>query len=100
MLFVKLSKHDRYVEALANRISKDYDFLQLHVPIRNSKRMLGEIDVVAVKQGQIDLYEVKCSHRIIKAKRQLRKLRKNLHMSINHMFFFCGSSGMIIDVEA
>lgn len=62
--------------------------------------MVGEIDLVGIKDDKIDIYEVKCSYRMIKARKQLMKLKKNFPDSINNMFFFCGSSGMIFDISA
>ncbi|RJQ15659.1 hypothetical protein C4573_05880 [Candidatus Woesearchaeota archaeon] len=80
---------------LVERIRPEYDSLSLHVPIRAKKRMLGEIDVLARKGSKIDIYEVKCSHRIVKAKRQKRKMHKYLQTKFN-FFFYCGSSGSLI----
>ena len=68
---IKLSKHDRYVLELSNKIKDNYDSISVNVPIKLSKRSLGEIDIMAKKGSRFDLYEVKCSYRILKAKKQL-----------------------------
>jgi predicted nucleic acid-binding Zn ribbon protein len=62
------------------------------------KRLIGEIDILAFKEGYYDIYEVKCSHRISKARRQVNKFKKiiSLQNRVNNTFFFCGESGMLI----
>ena len=61
---------------------------------KKKRRILAEIDVLAVKEGQVDVYEVKCSNRIIKAKKQLKRI-KRLMPDVDQTFFFCGDSGLI-----
>jgi hypothetical protein len=73
----KLIKHDKYVEQLCELIEPRYDFLRKNVPLYSKKkRLVAEIDILAFKKRKCDIYEVKCSHRIIKAKRQLNKITK------------------------
>ena len=98
MVFVKLNKHDKYVQTLVSKIKHKYDSLSVNVPIRNSKRLLGEIDVLAFKNNKADIYEVKCSHRIAKAKKQLHKIEKNLDINFGRFYFYCGSSGLLVSV--
>src|SRR3989344_8962031 len=74
----KLSKHDRYVLELSDKIKHDYDSISTNVLLRQSKRLLGEIDMVAKKGNRLDLYEVKCSYRIVKAKKRLKKKKSFL----------------------
>ncbi len=64
------------------------------------KRMIAEIDIVAIKDGCWDIYEVKCSWRISKAKRQLKKIRKILsgYLTVRRSAFFCGESGVLLDL--
>ncbi len=96
----RLSKHDRYVEELCTKIKDSYDSVSKHVTIRAKKRMLAEVDVLAKRGDDVDLYEVKCSPRITKAKRQLRKLSRYLGggMNIANCYFYCGSSHSIMTV--
>ena len=96
----RLSKHDRYVEELCGKIRGSYDSLSKHVPVRARKRMLAEVDVLARKGGKVDIYEVKCSPRITKARRQLRKLNRYLGggMDISNFYFYCGSSHSIMTI--
>jgi hypothetical protein len=82
------------VQQLCDKLSDDYDSISKHVVIRNSKRRLGEIDVLAKKGERIDLYEVKCSYRIIKAKHQLKRIRK--YLKFDNGYFYCGTSGMLL----
>ncbi|MBI2176540.1 hypothetical protein HYU40_04330 [Candidatus Woesearchaeota archaeon] len=96
----RLSKHDRYVEELCTKIKDNYDSISKHVTVRAKKRMLAEVDVLAKKGDDVDLYEVKCSPRITKARRQLRKLSKYLGgaMNITNYYFYCGSSHSIMTI--
>ncbi|MBI2663844.1 hypothetical protein HYX10_00695 [Candidatus Woesearchaeota archaeon] len=95
MIANKLSKHDRYVIELCERIKEDYDSVSLNVPVRSDKRLIGEADIIARKGSSVDVYEVKCSHRIIKARKQLRRLGKYFS-NINKFYFYCGSSGLLV----
>ncbi|RMF56092.1 hypothetical protein D6745_00260 [Candidatus Woesearchaeota archaeon] len=88
-------KHDRYVEALCEIIKSEYDEIILNIPLYSKrKRKVAEIDILARKGKDYDAYEVKCSYRILKAKKQLRKIKKLLP-NINNLFFFCGESGKL-----
>lgn len=102
MIFEKILKHDKYVFSLCDTLNARYDRIQTHVPLySNKRRLVGEIDILAYKNGICDIYEVKCSHRISKAKRQLKKLRKLMsirHRIVGKTFFFCGESGTLISV--
>jgi len=95
---LKLSKHDQYVLELKDRIRDNYDSLFVNVPIKHSKRSLGEIDIIAKKGKRFDLYEVKCSHRILKAKKQLKRIKKYLNLKNTRSYFYCGNSGLLVTV--
>ncbi len=92
---MKLTKHDSYVQQLVETIRHDYDDVALHVPIRNRKRMLGEVDVLARDGGVFDVFEVKCSRRLVKAKKQARKIRKHLPLEYRRFYFYNGSAGLV-----
>ena len=94
----KLSKHDRYVLELSNKIKDNYDSISMNVPVRHSKRSLGEVDIIAKKGSSFDLYEVKCSYRILKAKKQLSRVKKYLNLKIARSFFYCGNSKALVIV--
>ncbi len=93
-LLLKPNKHDRYVQDLYKKVQDRYDYLILDYEIGKSKRTLGQIDLAGVKDDRTDLFEVKCSYRIHKAEKQLRRARKIMR-SNGQLFFYCGSSGVL-----
>ena len=94
MRSLKLSKHDMYVLELKNKIKDNYDSISVNVPVKHSKRSLGEIDIIAKKGNRFDLYEVKCSYRILKAKKQLSRVKKYLNLKN------AGNNSKIINARA
>ena len=96
MKTLKLSKHDRYVLELSNKIRDSYDSISVNVPIKHSKRSLGEIDIIAKKGNRFDLYEVKCSYRIFKARKQLNRIKRYLNLKNARSYFYCGSSKLLV----
>lgn len=101
LIFEKILKHDKYVISLCSTLNARYDKIETHVPLYSTKRrLIGEIDILAFKNGICDIYEVKCSHRISKARRQLKKLRKlmSLKLRVGKTFFFCGESNCLISI--
>ena len=98
MKTIKLSKHDRYVLELSNKIKHNYDSISVNVPVRHSKRSLGEIDIMAKKGNRLDLYEVKCSYRIFKARKQLNRIKRHLNINNARSYFYCGSSKALVMV--
>jgi len=97
----KLLKHDQYVQQLCQKISPSYDLLLQNVPIYSQRRRLvAEIDVLAMKEGVYDIYEVKCSHRVSKARRQLEKIQRIVSQKsrVGNVFFFCGESGILLSL--
>lgn len=104
MVLRKLTKHDRYLLDLCDKLNGKYDEVYTNILFKNSKRVIAEADIVSAKDDLIDVYEVKCSKRIIKAKRQLRKIKRILENTSKEQnnyrfFFYCGSSKEIIEVE-
>ncbi len=95
---IKLSKHDKYVLELSNKIKDNYDTISVNVPVKHTKRSLGEIDIVARKGNRLDLYEVKCSYRILKAKKQLNRAKKFLNLKNARSYFYCGNSKLLVTV--
>lgn len=94
----KLSKHDRYVFELKDKIKHRYDSISVNVKVTGKKRSLGEIDLIARKGKKIDIYEVKCSHRIVKARKQLKRIQRLMNLNRASTYFYCGSSGMLVSV--
>ncbi|MEK6967489.1 MAG: hypothetical protein AABX51_02555 [Nanoarchaeota archaeon] len=95
----KLSKHDQYVKDLCDQIEGYYDSVTPNYKIHGNKRAIGEVDILARKGERLDLFEVKCSHRPIKAKKQLLRLRKYFG-GTGDSFFYCGSSRLLMAMEA
>jgi predicted RecB family endonuclease len=93
-----LTKHDKYVLDLKNKIKHKYDFVSVNVKVASKKRSLGEIDIVAKKGNKVDLYEVKCSHRIVKAKKQLQRMKRLMNLNKSKAYFYCGSSESLVSV--
>ena len=91
------NKHDRFVLELYKKVQDRYDYLILDYTIANKKRMLGQVDLCGVKDDRTDLYEVKCSPRVHKAVKQLRRAQRIMNVNGN-LFFYCGSSGAIQEV--
>jgi len=96
---VKRLKHDKYVEHLCDKIRPAYDQLLTNVPLysKKGKRRIAEIDILAIRDDEFDVYEVKCSYRVTKAKKQLHRIRR-IMPDINSMFFFCGESSLLENV--
>ena len=83
---------------MKDRIKENYDSVSVNVPVRHSKRSLGEIDIIAKKGSRFDLYEVKCSYRILKAKKQLDRMKKYLKLDNARSYFYCGHSKALVTV--
>jgi len=80
-------------------VKADYDFVLKNVPIYSKKkRLIGEVDLIGMKDGVADIFEVKCSHRIVKARKQLKKFKEKLNCKVRKKFFFCGASGTIFSL--
>ncbi|MBC8500317.1 MAG: hypothetical protein ISS25_02790 [Nanoarchaeota archaeon] len=91
----KKLKHDKYIEDLHDRLKPNYDVITTNIPLYSKKkRKIAEIDVLAEREDTCDAFEVKCSYRPVKAKKQLRKIRK-LVPKVKRTYFFCGESGAI-----
>lgn len=92
-------KHDVYLHDLREKVKLDYDSVSTNVRLFSKKgRVLAEIDLLAVRNDSCDVYEVKCSYRITKAKKQLLRI-KRLMPQVTNLYFFCGESGMLKAVE-
>ncbi|GIU70203.1 MAG: hypothetical protein KatS3mg002_1439 [Candidatus Woesearchaeota archaeon] len=97
-LLLKQNKHDRYVQELCKKIQNRYDYLILDYEIGKSKRTLGQVDIAGVKDEKTDLYEVKCSYRIHKAQKQLKRAQKIMKVK-GKLYFYCGSSGVLEQIN-
>jgi Holliday junction resolvase-like predicted endonuclease len=86
------------VNKLYSQIKGSYDTIDTHVSIDNSRRRMAEVDILAKKGDIIDIYEVKCSYKIIKAKKQLKRIKRILNAQNINLFFFCGESSRLEEV--
>jgi hypothetical protein len=87
---------------LCERIKNSYDTINTHVSFENTRRRMAEVDIIAKRGGVIDVYEVKCSYRIVKARKQLKRIKRILNLEkriLNiekiNLFFFCGQSSTL-----
>lgn len=87
---VAINKHDQYVARLFERIKGEYDSIERHVVVRGRKSLKAEIDIIGRKGAHVDVYEVKCSPRVCKARRQLAHIRKLLKVEDISLIFYCG----------
>ena len=84
------------MEKLCDKIRDSYDSLSTNVKLRNKKRALAEIDILAKKGNSVDLFEVKCSYRITKARKQAKLIRKHLRARVGNVYFYCGASESLV----
>ena len=85
------NKHDRYVQRLYDRIKDDYDVVERNVILETKKCRRAEIDIIAYKHDEVHVYEVKCSYRFAKAKKQLLRILRILKRPAV-AYFYCGSA--------
>lgn len=95
-------KHDTHVQALVEILNrtecKTYQNLTF---LSKRRRLIAEVDLLIERKDKIEVYEVKCSHRITKAQKQLYKIRKLLEQRSRkpiELFFYCGNSQEIVKV--
>lgn len=99
-MVIPLNKHDRYVKQLSQRLQGSYDVLYTHYPIFGRKCQLAEVDLLGIKDGTIDVYEIKCSPRIVKARRQLSRIKRLLSgRGRVNTFFYCGMSNAVLAIN-
>lgn len=95
---IKENKHDRYVTQLVDQLTPIYDDISTHLKLSKKKRTIAEIDIMAKKGKDIHFFEVKCSYRIVKAKKQLKRLRKIFNDDSICLYFYCGSADKLIEI--
>ncbi|MFH1174881.1 MAG: hypothetical protein V1725_07125 [archaeon] len=101
---MKRQKHDKYIDCLCERLSDEYDHMLRNVPIYDNRRrkrtLVAEVDILAFKEEYCDIYEVKCSFRMAKAKKQLDRICRLIskRTPVKNVFFYCGESGRLLVV--
>lgn len=98
MLSIKPNKHDRYVQELVQRIKPDYDDISTHLELKRKRRVIAEVDVVARKGDTYHLFEVKCSYRITKARKQLHRAQHLFGNEKTVCFFYCGMGKSLVEL--
>ncbi|MGH9427871.1 MAG: hypothetical protein ACRD2L_16410, partial [Terriglobia bacterium] len=87
------NKHDRYVQRLYDRIKDDYDAVERNVILETKKCRRAEIDILAYKGDEVHVFEVKCSYRFVKAKKQIERILRLLKLDTpTKGYFYCGSA--------
>ena len=84
---------------LSKELSKDYESVQTNIELSNTKRTLAEIDILAEKDGEVHVYEVKKSYRPTKAKQQFRKIRKYYAKTIAKFYLYCAEADMLVELS-
>lgn len=90
--------HDLYVWKLSKELRKRYDDVSTNVVLRQESRVAAEIDILAKRDGEVHVYEVKCSLRLTKARQQFRKISKYYSEDISKFFLYCGSSDSMLEL--
>ena len=90
------------MQKLSRQLKEQYDELYQNYPLYGKKCKLGEIDLLGIKGDNIDVYEVKCSYRIVKASKQLKRIRRVLGVlgkPVTNTYFYCGMSNQLLQVK-
>lgn len=95
---IKPNKHDRYVQKLVRQLRPDYDSISTHLKLEKKKRLIGEVDIIARRGNKLYLFEVKCSYRIVKARKQLTKLKRIFNSYDTTCFFYCGAGDKLVEI--
>jgi len=85
---------------LHDKIKDHYDVVYRGLPLYSEKkRLIGEIDLVAVSKHSVDIFEVKSSFRVVKARKQLEKIRRifgdSLEVAVN-IYFYHGAGAQLV----
>jgi len=91
--------HALYVWKLSKELQKDYSSVQTNVELSNRRRILAEIDILAEKDGEVHVFEVKKSYRPTKAKEQFRRIRKHYAGNIAKFYLYCAEADMLIELR-
>ncbi|MBU0457321.1 MAG: hypothetical protein ABH824_05145 [Nanoarchaeota archaeon] len=75
-----MKRHSDHIDDLIARVKKDYQIVMKEVDIHDpeTRRTIGEADLIGIINGEWHLYEVKSGDNLEKAKKQLFKLKRYL----------------------
>jgi hypothetical protein len=79
-------------------LKDEYDEVAEYVLLESQKCTQAEIDLIAFKDDEVHVFEVKCSYRIVKAKKQLKRIARLLDGPVE-TYFYCGSADKLIKIE-
>jgi len=72
------------------------------LPLHSGKgRLIAEIDVIGVGAHGVDIFEVKCSNRVVKARKQLQKIKRLFGSGLDEQvntWFYCGEAGRLLQI--
>ncbi|MEK6822190.1 MAG: hypothetical protein AABY13_00035 [Nanoarchaeota archaeon] len=68
--------------------------------LSGKRGMKAEIDLIGYKDGRVDVFEVKCSFRIVKARKQLRRIQRLLNLDGMTLLFYCGMADKLERIAA
>lgn len=90
--------HELYVWKLSKELSKEYDHVSTNVTISSRTQTLAEIDVLAERDGEVHVFEVKRSFRPTKARQQFRKIQRHFSREIARFFFYAADADQMLEM--
>lgn len=91
--------HALYIRKLSKELQKDYESIETNIELSSRRRVLAEIDILAEKDGEVHVYEVKKSYRPTKAKEQFRKIRKYYSRQIARFYLYCAEADLLVELS-
>ncbi|MFH1064335.1 MAG: hypothetical protein V1729_04605 [Candidatus Woesearchaeota archaeon] len=98
----KQLEHSEIVQALEERVRGRYNLTMTEVHVRDPEtgRVVGEIDLVGIVDGQWDIYEVKVADNPQKARAQLERLRGYLGGCGNiTLYYYSGKNKELTEIK-
>jgi hypothetical protein len=97
--------HTRLIRRLEDRVKHKYSIVQTEVAVQDlvTGESVGEIDLVGIVAGTVDLYEVKVNDGMQKAKKQLFNLQRYLRDTLGfscemNLYYYSGKGRKIVKV--
>lgn len=86
------------MQELVTQIRPNYEDISTHQIFKKKRRMITELDIVAKRGNEVHIFEVKCSYRITKARKQLNRARNLFRGQKTACFFYCGMGKSLVEV--
>ena len=94
------SEHEVFVNNLCNALKGSFDYVEANKEISTFNSNILEIDVFALRGDDVYLFEVKCSHRISKATKLLRRAKKYFsEYDTVKLLFYNGSANKLVELH-